>query len=174
MAKSKLANRLTLSKRKKIHELFFKKELDINQIAELENVTYWQVYRVINGVTKLDGSPRADKGKSRSLINDDGKLETVKWSIDDFQDLDDFQLFVLMSALEDAASYEMLPDAKVKLVKDIEIIQTKITQRQLKGNIRRADAEVIARIIRRFKPDATNQEIVQIYKEEMEMYQRDR
>jgi hypothetical protein len=171
---SKSANRLTAAKKRSIYKLFYDKKHSIQEIAEQENITYWQVYRIVNGQTKLDGSPRRDKGLSRKQINNIGELETVKWSLEDFKDLDDFQLFLMMSALEDAASIKMLPNDKVKLVKDIEIIQTKIQQRQLKGNIRRPDAEVIARIIRRFKPDANNQEIVQIYKEEMELYIRER
>lgn len=171
---SKLANRLTPAKKKKIYKLFHDKELNIPEIAELENVTYWQVYRIINGETKLDGSPRSDKGKSRSSVSESGEVEIVKWSLEDFKDLDDFQLFLLMSALEDAATKNIDPLDKVKLVKDIEIIQTKIQQRQLKENIRRPDAEVIARIIRRFKPDASSKDVVQIYKEELELYQRDR
>ena len=170
MAKAKVANRLTASKRQKIHSLFYKKSMAIPEIAEQENVTYWQVYRIVNGQTKLDGSPRSDKGRSRK--NSNAGTTEPEWTIDDFKDMDDFQLFVLMSALEEASTTKMSPTEKVKLVKDVEIIQTKITQRQLKGNIRRPDVEVIARIIRRFKPKATNQEIVQIYKEELEMWQR--
>lgn len=169
---SKLSNRLTPSKRRKIYKLFHQKELSINEIQELENVTFWQVYRIVNGQTKLDGSPRSDKGKSRS--NKSGYNETVKWSVEDFKDLDDFQLFLMMSALEDAATAKLSPQDKVKLVKDIETIQTKIQQRQLQSNIRRPDAEVIARIIRRFKPKATNQEIVAIYKEELELWERNK
>jgi hypothetical protein len=79
-----------------------------------------------------------------------------------------------MSALEDAASSNLDPIDKVRLVKDIETVQSKITQRQLRGNIRRPDAEVISRIIRRFKPEATNTEIINIYKEEAELYMRER
>jgi len=171
---AKLANRLTASKKKKIHSLFYKQSLTIPEIAELENVTYWQVYRIINGQTKLDGSPRRDKGKSRSSVDESGNIDSVdsKWSLGDFKDLDDFQLFLLMDTLQDVAVMNMSPGEKVKIVKDIEVIQTKIAARQLKNNIRRPDAEVIARIIRRFKPKVTNQEIVQIYKEELEMWQR--
>ncbi len=176
MSKTKnIANRLTMAKRKKILNLFHDKDMNINQIAEEENVTYWQVYRIISGQTKLNGTPRADKGFSRkNLRKEDEEFTPPKWTLEDFKDLDDFQLFLLMSALEDAASSNLEPAEKVKLVKDIEIIQTKITQRQLKGNIRRPDAEVIARIVRRFNPKATDKEIVAIYKEEMEIYLRDR
>ncbi len=166
----KNANQLTASKKRKIYKLFYEKDATIPQIAEYENVTYWQVYRIVNGQTKIDGSARSDKGSSRSAVGKDGDIIEAKWSIDDFKDLDDFQLFLLMSALEDAATSKLSPSAKVALVKDIEIVQTKITQRQLKGNIKRPEAEVIARIIRRFKPDATDVDIINIYTEEMELY----
>lgn len=170
--KRKNANQLTASKKRKIHKLFYEKDATIPQIAEYEDVTYWQVYRIVNGHTKIDGSSRADKGMSRSnsTVGKDGDIVEAKWSIDDFKDLDDFQLFLLMSALEDAATSKLSPSAKVELVKNIEIVQTKITQRQLKGNIKRPEAEVIARIIRRFKPDATDIDIINIYQEETEIY----
>jgi hypothetical protein len=175
MAKNKnVANRITKAKARKIYKLFHLKEMTIPQIMEEEAVTYWQVYRIISGVTKLDGTNRRDKGVSRKSVTEAGQVIEAKWSIEDFKDLDDFQLFLLMSALEDAASSNLDPIDKVRLVKDIETVQSKITQRQLRGNIRRPDAEVISRIIRRFKPEATNTEIINIYKEEAELYMRER
>lgn len=169
MAKKKqYANHITASKRRKIYKLFHEGNIEIAQIAEMENVTYWQVYRCVNATVKLDGSPRSDKGRKRK--NKDGKPIQPKWSLDDFADLDDFQLFILMDTLEDLASEDLTAMEKIELVKNIETIQTKIQQRQLQNNMRRPDAELISRIIRRFKPDATNKEIVQIYAEEMDVY----
>lgn len=172
--KTKLSNRVLTAKRKRIHKMFHEKELTIPQIMEEENVSYWQVYRIITGQTKIDGSPRTDKGKSRTSMNEAGELVEAKWSLEDFKDLEDFQMFILMSALEDAATTKMEPADKVKLVKDIEVIQTKVAARQLKNNLRRPDAEVIARIIRRFQPNATDKDIISIYKEEAELYLRER
>ena len=166
--KKKYANHITASKRRKIYKLFHEGNIEIAQIAELENVTYWQVYRAINGEVKLDGSPRSDKGRKRK--GKDGEPIAPKWSLDDFADLDDFQIFILMDTLEDLARVEMKPQEKIELVKNIETIQTKIQQRQLQNSVRRPDAQLITNIIRRFKPNATNKEVVQIYTEEMEIY----
>lgn len=170
----KNANQLTATKKKRIYKLFHQKDFTIPQIADEEQVTYWQVYRIVSGQTKIDGTPRADKGRSRKVVSQSGEIIEAKWSIDDFKDLDDFQLFLLMSALEDAATSKLTAFEKVQLVKNIEVVQTKISQRQLKGNIRRPDAEVIARIIRRFIPEASDNDIINIYQEEMEIYLRDR
>jgi len=168
ISKKQYANHITASKRRKIYKLFHSRDYSIDQIMEAENVTYWQVYRAINGAVKLNGSPRSDKGCSRK--NKEGEIINPKWQLDDFTDLDDFQIFLLMDSLEDLARYDMSPKEKIELVKNIETIQTKIQQRQLQNNMRRPDAELISRIIRRFNPSATNKEIVQIYAEEMDVY----
>ena len=169
--KKKYANHITAGKRRKIYKLFYGKNKTITQIAEEEAVTYWQVYRIVNGEVKLDGSPRIDKGKKRGSA---AKPKSAHWNLDDFVDLDDFQLFLLMDTLEDLASYKLDPQEKINIVKSIETIQTKIQQRQLQNSVRRPEAEVIARIIRRFRPDATNQEVVRIYEEEFELYMKER
>jgi len=168
ISKKQYANHITAAKRRKIYKLFHKNELEITQIMEMENVSFWQVYRAVNAAVKLDGSPRSDKGRSRK--NKDGEIINPKWQLDDFSNLDDFQIFLLMDSLEDLARYDLSPQEKIDLVKQIETIQTKIQQRQLQNNMRRPDAELISRIIRRFKPGATNKEIVQIYAEEMDIY----
>jgi len=168
MKKKIYANHITAGKRRKIYKLFHTGNMEIAKIAETENVTYWQVYRAVNGAVKLNGSPRSDKGKKRKGA--DGKPIPPKWSLDDFADLDDFQIFILMDTLTDLASEKLSPQEKVDLVRNIETIQTKIQQRQLQSSVRRPDAELISRIIRRFKPNATNKEIVQIYTEEMDLY----
>lgn len=165
--KKKYANQVTASKRRKIYKQFYGKNLTISQIAEEESVTYWQVYRIVNGDVKLDGSPRIDKGTKRKRIPGG---QAAKWKLDDFVDLDDFQLFLLMDTLEELAVAKLSAQEKIQIVRNIETIQTKIQQRQLQNSVRRPDAEVIARIIRRFKPGATNQEIVAIYEEELAIY----
>jgi len=168
--KKKYSNQLTSSKRRKIYKQFYTKNCTIAQIAEEEGISYWQVYRVVNGEVKMNGSPRADKGRRRGKAND----IVPKWSLDDFIDLDDFQLFLLMDTLEELATETLSAQEKIRLVKDIEVIQTKIQQRQLQSAIKRPEAELIARIIRRFVPDATNADIIAIYQEELELYLKER
>lgn len=160
----KIPRTTTLGKRKNIYKEFHNANKTIIQLAEENDLTYWQVYRIVNAEVKISGIKKSKPGK----------LSKPKWSLDDFIDLDDFQLFLLMDTIEDLAQSKLMPQEKLKIVSQIETIQTKIQERQLRDKITRPEAEVIARIIRRFKPDATNKEIVAIYKEEFEAYMRER
>ena len=161
---------LTLGTKKRIWKLFYNDQLSIQKICTELGVTYWQVYRIINGQVKLNGKPRSDKGKSRTGES----KEKPRWTMDDFEDLDDFAIFTLMEALEQSAKDKTSAAEKVKLVRDVNDLQTKIMDRQLIGKVRRADAEVIARVIKRFKPDADYNYCVQVYTEEFEKYMREK
>ncbi len=174
--KKKPAGYIVPSKRRKIYKAFHKDERKINDIMEEFGVTYWQVYRIISGNTKIDGSPRTDKGKSRKSVDANGKVITAKWTMDDFTSMDEFQLFVLMDSLSELANeyHKMDVVEKVKLIREIERIQTAIYKRQLKDSIRRPDAEVISRIIKHFQPEASDQDVIKIYKEISEIYLRER
>lgn len=167
----KAANRITPGKRRKIRKLFYNPEdgvkRSINRIAEDENVTYFQAYRAISGELKLDDTPRSDKGQRRGE-----KGKEPRFRMEDFEDVDDFLFFTLMDALEQSATENMIALDKVKLVKDIEVIQNKIQQRQLINKMRRPDAEVIAIVIRKYEPAADYKRIVEIYKSAQEEYIR--
>lgn len=45
-----------------------------------------------------------------------------------------------------------------------------IQQMELTGHLRRTDAEIIARIIRRYEPEATDDRVIAIYREELELW----
>jgi len=167
-AKKKLAPQLTLGTKKKIWKLFYDDKKSIQNICAELGVTYWQVYRIVNSQVKLNGKPRADKGKSRT-----GETkEKVRWTINDFEDIDDFATFLLMEALEQSAREKTTANEKVKMVRDINDLQTKLQNRQLVGMLRSADAEVIAAVIKRYEPDADYKRCVEIYSEELVKHQR--
>lgn len=169
--KAKPANRITPGKRRKIRKLFFNPEdgikRSINRIAGEENVTYFQAYRAISGELKLDGSPRADKGKRRGT-----KGKEPRFNINDFEDVDDFTFFMLMEALAQSAEEKSSAKEKVSIVKEIENIVTKQQQRQLTNKMRRPDAEVIAILIRKFEPSADYKRVVELYKSAQEEFIR--
>lgn len=167
-AKKKLATQLTLGTKKRIWDLFYNQKKSINAICQELGVTYWQVYRIVNSQVKLDGKPRSDKGKSR---NGETK-EKAKWSVDDFEDLDDFATFMMMEALVQSAREKTSAKDKLEIAAKVHNIQSKIQERQLVGKLRRADAEVIAAIIRRYEPGADYKRCVDIYSEEHEKYMR--
>lgn len=168
VTKKKLAPQLTLGTKKKIWKLFYNDKKSIQAIVAELGVTYWQVYRVVNSQVKLNGKPRTDKGKSRS-----GQTkEKASWTINDFEDIDDFATFMMMEALEQSAKEKTSAKEKLDIAQKVNSIQTKIMERQLAGKLRRADAEVIARVIKRFLPDADYKQCVEIYAEELEKYQR--
>lgn len=168
--KKSTAHDISTAKRKRIWKRFYSEKIPVSQLAEEENVTYWAAYRIINGTTKLDGSPRADKGSRRKTKT--AAEEKARFSMDDFNDVDDFLLFSLMDALEVSATQNLDVADRVRIVKDINTIQTKIQQRQLANNIKRPDAEVIAIIIRKYEPKADYKRCVEIYTQAKEQFER--
>lgn len=59
---------------------------------------------------------------------------------------------------------------RVVLLDKLASIRKLIQQIELEGHIKRTDAGVIANIIRRFQPESTNDDVVKIYREELEKW----
>lgn len=60
--------------------------------------------------------------------------------------------------------------SRIDLLNKIIRIKVYIQSVELQGHIKRTDAELIARIIKRFIPNATNEDIIKIYQEEFEKW----
>lgn len=67
-----------------------------------------------------------------------------------------------------AADKNLTASERINQLDKLITVQKKMQQISLTGHMKRADSEVVASIIRRFKPDATDQDVLLIYKEEFE------
>lgn len=145
----------------------------IPKIMNMTGLTYWQVRNAIAGRVKLERSPRSDKGTTR---NNSTKLEGARVSekkVTDFSSVEEFLEYQLLELSNELSDYEFTPSGRAKLIKEIAGISAKLKQQKIEGFIRRPEAVLIVRIMKRLEPDLTDDEIQKIYKEEYEKVIRD-
>ncbi|TAK59422.1 MAG: hypothetical protein EPO24_07745 [Bacteroidetes bacterium] len=160
----------TIPNRKKAITLFNQGKTIKEIMAEI-NLSYWQVYNCIAGRSKSNYRPRRDKGQRRKFGApiDDAENPT---DLSAFSDPDDFLKFQTLRTLEKINSSTLPPEESVKALKDCSVILKDIHNREMQNKLKRGDAEIIAQLIRRFKPDASDEEVILIYSEELERYEK--
>lgn len=132
--------------------------------------TYWQIYNTI--------SPR--DAKSTKQIDEQGKLTDKKIKADktvtempdvdlsDFTSIEKFiehQLTVVIAQLNDK---KLTLEKRTWLIKTITEVNKKLKQQLLEGHLKNPDARLIIRLMRRLKPEISDEEIMTIFKEESE------
>jgi len=144
-------------------------------VADKLNVTYWQVYNTVNARVKLDRSPRSDKGESRkNKVNDlAATLGPSNLKPEEFDTLEDFLEHQLVVSARDLSKRKYTPDIRVKLLKEITMMKSKLDKTKIEGWISKPEAILIIKIMRRLAPKLTDEEIKKIYAEEYEKIQRD-
>lgn len=126
--------------------------------------TYWQVYNTI--------SPRDVNKNSKGDIelNDVNEMNTENPPIDlsDFSSVEKYlehQLSILIAQLNQK---RMSLNNRTFLLKQLTEINKKLKAQSLENYLKSGTAKLIIRIMRRLKPDLTDEEILKIYKEESE------
>ena len=134
----------------------------IPEIMTACNASYYQVYNAVSGRVKTKYSPRRDKGIPK------GEKATNAIDMNQFDSVDGFMKHKLMEALKDLNERRYDAAELVKIIKDVAMIERQINDRELQRYLRRPDAVLIARIMRRLSPALTDDEIIVIFKEEHE------
>jgi len=137
---------------------------------ELTGCTYFQCYNAVNGRSKIDYSPRADKGTKRDSGSEPTK---VPGKLEDFNSVEHFLKNQLMHCLQELQQKKIAVGERVRLLKDITQMQNKLQAQELESFIKRPEAVLIIRIMRRLKPKLTDEEMKRIYLEELENIKRD-
>ncbi len=75
------------------------------------------------------------------------------------------QISTILSELE--TSTDMVVSTRLKLMNEYLTLKNKVTALTLQKHLKSIDADLIARIIRRFKPSASNEDIIKIFNEEL-------
>ena len=158
--------RTTITTRKKILKAFQDEGKEIRQIMAELNLSYFQVYNVIRGRVKTTYASRSDKGGKRSF-----KFPTK--TLEEFNSPEEFLQFQLFETMRQLQNTSLAAWQRVKVIKDATRIQRDIRSHQLENMLKRPDAVIIARIMRRFEPKLTDDQIIQIYKEELDKIQRE-
>lgn len=155
----------------KIYNQLPEKDKNIKAVMDKTGCTYFQVYNALSGRVKLDRSPRADKGSSRKNPNDGTPISSKK--PEEFDTLEEFLEYQLTVSARDLSKRKYLPDVRIKLLKEITMMKQKLEAQKLEGFLRKPEAILIIRIMKRLNPKLEDHEIKKIYAEEYEKVQRD-
>ncbi len=157
--------RTTITQRKKMKKLFEQGKA-IQDIMSIMNVSYFQVYNVLSGRIKSKYGHRSDKGAKHKKFSLDKTFE-------EFNSAEDYLQYQLIETMRQLDKVTLAPHDRVRIVKDATTTLNKIKVYQLENYIRRPDAVLIARIMRRFNPELTDENIIHIYREESEKMERE-
>lgn len=172
--KKEQAHKTNIGQRQKIIKVYNQlpeKEKTIKKVMDITGCTYFQVYNALSGRVKLDRSPRADKGLSRKNTSEAVSLSNKK--PEDFTSLEEFLEYQLTISARDLIKRKYLPDVRIKLLKEITMMKQKLEAQKLEGWLRKPEAILIIRIMKRLNPKLEDSEIKKIYAEEYEKIQRD-
>jgi hypothetical protein len=155
------APQLTLQKKQIIYRFFIKNpKATIGEVADKYTVTYDQARRVLKQgqAGELTRSkPRMQKKKVEDVIQaqtPDALLE--------------LQLHRCLAQLE--SNTEMPADERIAALKDLILVRKNLQYLSLEKHLKKTDAGIIAVIIRRFAPESSDEDIIKIYKESVEVW----
>ncbi len=127
-------------------------------------ITYFKYYNVIKRRVNVKYKYRADKGKSRKYSDDDKtRYEVDLYKFDDVEEFLEYQTGVISDEINKAT---LSIEDRLKYTKEVVTIRTRLQKLKLEKHIGRADAMLISRVMRRFNPNLSNDEIIRIVKEE--------
>lgn len=140
-----------------LHEQHFKPAQIYNHFGG--KYTYWQIYNTI--------SPRDAKAVPK-IKADRTITEMPDVDPSDFLSIEKFiehQLTVVITQLNDR---KITLEKRTDLIKKITEINKKLKAQQLEIHLKDANAKVIISVMRRLKPELTDEQILIIFKEESE------
>jgi len=134
----------------------------IKEIAEIFNVKPHQVRYAID---KYTDSAKLLKG------NKSGRVQASKMIAKKISDIVLFnkQLGFVISELDN--DDKMPLKTRIDYLYKITKMKTFVQEVELESHLKRVDAAIIGGIIKRFLPDATNEDVINIYNEELHKWQ---
>lgn len=153
----------SIPERKKILKLF-KSGMDVKEIMDEMNLSYFKVYNVVQGRVKTKYGYRKDKGISRKVTEDEKLAEQV--DLEDFNDVHDFLEHQIVLVARSMNKTRLSAEERLKMVKDLTAQQKNIQAMKLEKHLQNVDAALIARIMRRFNSTLTDDDVIRIFTEE--------
>lgn len=156
MAKAKpinVATKIRIAKHKEKHP-----DISITNISELFNVSYEQARRSIIDYKKGKYSRPGERGKCKKA------KDIMEESSPD--EIFESQFHLSLALLESEASIGAID--RINALEKIAKIRKSNQSIELERHLKRADAGVVAAIVRRYEPEATNERIIVVYREEFE------
>jgi hypothetical protein len=158
--------KLTPGTRKEIAELYKNgKGMKRQEIAKYIGCSVYQVDAVIYKKVKMKKSDRSDKGLSRKKSEPE-QLEKLTGK--DQRDIVTRLKDALESSVIDLEKRNYAPDDKISLIEKASRLLKNLQAMELQSHMKGTNAELIIRIMLRFNPDLSIDEIKKIYLEETE------
>lgn len=162
----KYRKRVPIKLRKEWEELYFVKHIGVRSIADTYQYPPYTVYRVLEGRTKKDDDARSDKGKKK-----DGPAielpDIENLTLDGESAETQIELYIQSLLRAISTNQKMKANQVIYYVKELTNTLKKLRSMQLDAMLKNVDAKVVARIIRRFEPDAGELRIIQIFEQEL-------
>jgi hypothetical protein len=154
----------SIPERKKILKFFHQDKMSIHEIMDEMNLSYFKVYNVVQGRVKTKYGQRKDKGVSRK-VQDEEKL-SGQVDLESFNDVHDFMEHQIVLVAHSMNKTKLGAEERLKLVKDLSAMQKNLQSLRLEKHLQNGNAVLIARIMRRFDPTLSDDDIIRIFKEE--------
>jgi hypothetical protein len=145
--------KLRIAKHKEKHD-----NISFVELAQLFNVSYDQARSAV-----------MDYKSGKLNVKNVKKVKSNSSEIKDkytTEELFDSQFHQALADLEAAEDMNVLE--RINALEKIAKIRKALQSVRLEAHLKRADADIIAAIIRRYDPDASDERIIEIYKEEVE------
>lgn len=155
--------RTSIPERKKILKLH-KQGFQIREIMDEMNLSYFKVYNAVQGRVKTRYAYRKDKGISRKVREDEKLIEQV--DLENFADVHDFMEHQIVLVARTMNKTKLGADERLKMVKDISAMQKNLQALRLEKHLQNIDAVLLTRIMRRFDPKLSDDDIIRIVREE--------
>ncbi len=153
----------SIPERKKILRLH-KEGLNIQEIMDEMSLSYFKVYNVVQGRVKTGYAYRKDKGMSRKVQGDEKLSEQV--DLESFSDVHDFMEHQIVLVARTMNKTKLGADERLKMIRELSALQKNLQALKLEKHLQSIDAVLVARIMRRFDPKLTDDDIIKIVKEE--------
>jgi len=155
--------RTSIPERKKILRLS-KEGFSIQEIMDEMNLSYFKVYNVVQGRVKTRYTYRKDKGISRKVREDEKLAEQV--DLQNFADVHDFMEHQIVLVARTMNKTKLGAEERLKMIKDLSAMQKNLQSLRLEKHLQNIDAVLLTRIMRRFDPKLSDDDIIRIVREE--------
>jgi transposase len=155
--------RTSIPERKKILRLH-KEGFSIQEIMDEMNLSYFKIYNVVQGRVKTRYAYRKDKGISRKVRDDEKLAEQV--DLENFADVHDFMEHQIVLVARTMNKTKLGAEERLKMIKDLSSMQKNLQSLRLEKHLQNIDAVLLTRIMRRFDPKLSDDDIIRIVREE--------
>jgi len=144
------------------------------EIMQITGCTYFQVYNVIRHRVKktpADDIPRQERDlyeTPQSDDEDDEDTDDTAVDISQFENPEAFFEHQIALVLTQLNRLRLVPEKRVKLLKDLIILQKNLKIAQVEAFAREPNAMLVVNIMKRLAPKLSDEEIIRILEEERE------